>query len=163
MKFAQLLMTDEDVEVEIMTTTFNTVMGETAKDIIGLYRSKNKPWVTEKTLKMCDIRRDLKNCRHTTGEAEYHEINKKIRKSMKKAKEDWTEQQCTEIENSLKKNNSRNAFQIVKDLTKQKQSKVSTIGKDGQFLTEASDITVRWTEYCQELYNHQTKGDPRSA
>lgn len=61
----------------------------------------------------------------------------------------------------MKKNNSRKAFQIVKDLTKQKQSKVSTIlGKDGKCLTEASDIIGRWTEYCQELYNHQTKEDP---
>lgn len=71
---------------------------------------------------------------------------------MDKAKEDRIGQQCTEIENSLKKNNSRKAFQIVKDLNKQKQSKVSTIlGKGGKCLTEASDITGRWTEYCQEL------------
>lgn len=89
-------MIDEDVEA--MTTTFNTVMRETAKDIIGLHRSKNKPCVTEETLEMCDIRRDLKNCRHATRVAEYREINKKIRKSMKKAKEDWIGQQCTETE-----------------------------------------------------------------
>lgn len=72
-------MIDEDVEA--MTTTFNTVMRETAKYIIGLHRSKNKSWVIEEILEMRDTWRDLKNCRHTTGAAEYHEINKKIRKT----------------------------------------------------------------------------------
>lgn len=45
-------MIDEDVEA--LTTTFNTVMRETAKDIIGLHCSKNKPSVTEEILEMCD-------------------------------------------------------------------------------------------------------------
>lgn len=114
---------------------------KTARDIIGPYRSKNKPWVTEEILEMCDTRRNLKT-RHTTVAAEYHEINTKIRKSMKKAQKDWTGQQCLEIENSLKKNISRKAFQPVKDLTKQnkKLSKISSIpGKDRKCLTEESN------------------------
>ena len=91
---------------------------------------------------------------------EYREINKNVRKKLKKAKEDWIGQQCTEIESSLLKNNSKKAFQIVKDLTRKKQPRVSTIqDENGKCLTEASDIAKRWTEYCKELYNHPSSGD----
>ncbi|XP_068233634.1 uncharacterized protein [Palaemon carinicauda] len=80
---------------------------------------------------------------------------------MNQAKEDWIGKQCTEIEEKLEKNNSRRAFQIVKDLTKPKEARVSTIqDKAGNCLTEEEDILKRWTEYCSDLYNYQTNGDP---
>ena len=46
---------------------------------------------------------------------------------MKKAKEDWIDDQCKKIDNSLKMNDSKTAYQTVKELTATKQSKVSTI------------------------------------
>ena len=80
---------------------------------------------------------------------------------MKKANDDWIGKPSTEIESSLIKNNSKKAFQIVKDLTRKKQLKVSNIqDKNGKCLTKASDIAERWTEYCKELYKHQFIGDP---
>ena len=49
----------------------------------------------------------------------------------------------------------------MKELTKEKQARVTTIqDKNGKCLTESSDITTRWTEYCKELYNYQSHGDP---
>ena len=46
---------------------------------------------------------------------------------MKKAKENWIGEQCSEIEENLKKNNSKRAYELVKDLTKVKQGKVTTV------------------------------------
>ncbi|XP_071497554.1 uncharacterized protein [Diadema antillarum] len=158
-KFAPLLVVDEDPEV--LCNTFNTVMTDTAKQVLGYKRKRKKPWVNDNILKMCDARRKLKNLRHSTGKAEYSEINKMIRKSMKQAKENWIEQKCADIETNLERNNSRKAFEIVKSLTKQEQSRATTIqDKNGKCLTESGDITARWTEYCRELYNHRMQGDP---
>ena len=42
-------------------------------------------------------------------------------KAVKKAKEDWIGAQCEEIETCLNKNNSKRAYQLVKDLTSEKQ------------------------------------------
>ena len=79
---------------------------------------------------------------------------------MKEAKEGWIQNKCTEIEDSLSKNNSKKAYKVVKELTIQKQARVSTIqNKQGKCPTEDEDIIDRWTEYCPELYNHQTQGD----
>ena len=36
---------------------------------------------------------------------------------MEKAKENWIGEQCSEIEENLRKNNSKRAYQLVKDLT----------------------------------------------
>ena len=80
---------------------------------------------------------------------------------MKKAKEDWIDDQCKKIDNSLKMNDSITAYQTVKELTATKQSKVSTLeDKNGTALTGLEEILSRWTEYCSELYSHEANGDP---
>ena len=90
----------------------------------------------------------------------YRAANRRIQKAVKKAKENWIGAQCEEIETYLNKNNSKRANQLVKDLTSEKQSMSSTIqDKSGKCLTEEKEILSRWTEYCSELYNHQSCGD----
>ena len=88
-------------------------------------------------------------------------MNQQIKKGMVKARETWIEEQCQEIDNGLWKNNSKKAYQMVKDLTSSKQGRTTTIqDKNGKCLTEDKDILNRWTKYCSELYNHKAKGDP---
>ena len=43
-------------------------------------------------------------------------MNNSTKKCMKKAKENWIGEQCSETEESLRKNNSKRAYQLVKDL-----------------------------------------------
>ena len=79
---------------------------------------------------------------------------------MKKAKENWIGEQCSEIEENLRKNSKR-AYQLVKDLTTVKQGKATTVqDRLGKCLTEERQILNRRTEYCSELYNFKTIGDP---
>ena len=86
--------------------------------------------------------------------------NKKIQKALKKAKEDWIGAQCEEIETCLNKNNSKRAYQLVKDLTSEKKGRSSAIqNRYGNCLTEEHEILSRWTEYCSELYNHESCGE----
>ena len=80
---------------------------------------------------------------------------------MKKAKEKWIGEQCSGIEENLRKNNSKRACQLVKDLTTVKQGKATTVqDHSGKCLTEERQILNRWTEYCSKLYNHKASGDP---
>ena len=44
----------------------------------------------------------------------------RIQKAVKKANEDWISAQCEETETCLNKNNSKGAYQLVKDLTSKK-------------------------------------------
>ena len=80
---------------------------------------------------------------------------------MKRAKENWIGEQCSEIEENLRKSNSKRAYQLVKDLTTVKQGKTTTVqDRSGKCLTEERQILNRWTEYCSEVYNYKTSGDP---
>ena len=56
---------------------------------------------------------------------------------MKKAKENWIGEQCSETEENLSKNNySKRAYQLVKDLTTVKQGKATTVQyRSGKCLT----------------------------
>ena len=80
---------------------------------------------------------------------------------MKMPKETWIQGQCQEAEACLRKNNSKKAYQLVKDLTTEKQGKTTTIqDKSGKCMTEENEILNRWTKYCSHLYNYETEGDP---
>ena len=66
---------------------------------------------------------------------------------MKKAKENWIGEQCSEIEENMRKNNRKRAYQPVKDLTTVKQGKATTVeDRSGKCLTEERQILNRWTE-----------------
>ena len=51
------------------------------------------------------------------GSEKYKEVNNIIKRCMKTAKGKWIGEQCSEIEENLRKNNSKRAYQPVKDLT----------------------------------------------
>ena len=83
--------------------------------------------------------------KHTFYYAEkYKEVNNNIKRCMKKAKENWIGEQICEIEESLRKNNSKRAYQFVKDYTTVKQGKATTVqDRSEKCLTEARQILNR--------------------
>ena len=90
-----------------------------------------------------------KNGYEAEGAKAYREGNKKIQKAVKKAKKDWIGVQYEEIETCLIKNNIKRAYQLVKDLTSEKQGRSTTIqDKSGKYLTEEQKILCRLTKYC---------------
>ena len=162
-KFAALTILDADgTDMDTLINTFNTAVTNTASEILGKHRPVKKPWVTADLLDLCDKRRELKKKKKDAeGVRQYRAANQDVKKGMKKAKMNWTEEQCQDIEDSMKKNNSKKTYQLVKDLTSPKQGRTTTIqDKDGKCLTEEQDILKRWSEYCSELYNFRATGDP---
>ena len=60
---------------------------------------------------------------------------------MRKAKKNMINQKSTDIGNCLIRNNTKKAYQIVNDLTKQKDKiAVNINGKDGKCITDKSDL-----------------------
>ena len=80
---------------------------------------------------------------------------------MKKAKKNWIGEACSETEENLRKNNSKRAYQLVKEMTTVKQGKATIVqDRSGKCPTEEREILNRWTEYCSELYSYMANGDP---
>ena len=131
------------------------------RSLANIVRRK-KTWITAEILDLCDKRRELrKKIFEPEGSEKYKAVNNNIKRCMKKAKENWIGEQCSEIEENLRKNNSKRAYQLVEDLTTVKQGKATTVqDRSGKCLTEERQILNRWTEYCSELYNYKVNGDP---
>ena len=106
-RFAPLtIMSNEDTDIDPMITTFNTAVTETASEILGKHRQKKKLGITAEILDLCYKRRELrKKIFEPEGSEKYKEVNNNIKRCMKKAKENWIGEQCSEIEENLRKNN----------------------------------------------------------
>ena len=128
-RFAPLAtLVDEDADLDSMVTNFNKAVTDTAAELLSKQCQKRKPWVTPKIPDLCDQRRVLKKKRsELEGAKDYREIKRKIRTEMKMAKETWIPGQCQEVEACLSKNNSKKTYQLVKDLTTEKQGKSTCI------------------------------------
>ena len=150
--------------IDKIVETFNTSLLETASEILGKRRKVNKPWITREVLDLCDRRRELKPLRKLdTHKAEYREINKEVKRKLKEAKENWIDDQCAVVDDCIIRNNTKQAYDIVKKLTDSEQGKgKATIikSKQGVELTEEKDVLGRWTEYCSDLYGSEGSGDP---
>ena len=86
------------------------------------------------------------------GAIEYRKTNKSVQKALMKAAEDWIDTQCKETGACLNKNNSKKAYQLVKNLTSEKQGRSTTIqDKSGKCLTDEQEILSRWTEYFADV------------
>ena len=71
--------------MDSMITTFNTAVTETASEILGKHRQKKKPWITSEILDLWDKSRELKKKRfEPEGSEKYKEMNKNIKRCMKK-------------------------------------------------------------------------------
>ena len=83
--------------------------------MLGENRKRNKSLVTDDILALCDKRRDLKKNKKTSHDAanQYNEANSNIKKKMREAKEQWTTDQCIDIEAGMRTGNSKVAIDTL--------------------------------------------------
>ena len=78
---------------------------------------------------------------------------------MKMAKETWIQGQCQEVEACLRKNNSKKAYQLVKDLTTEKQSKSTTIQDKSGSVSQRRMKSLTGGQSTAQTFT-TTDGDP---
>ena len=159
------IINSEDTDLDSMITTFNTAVTETASEILGKHHHQKKQQLGHwKKFLICategeNWERNGLNLK--IWEIQGYEQHQEVHEKEKKKRKNWTGQQCSETEENLRKNNSKRAYQLMKDLTTLKLRKATTVqDRSGKCLIEDWEILNRWTEYCTELYNHMANGDP---
>ena len=138
------ILEEENTDIETLTNKFNSAMPDAVSVILGKHRHKKKPWLTTELLDMCDNRKVLKRGKDSPGGTDkYREINKEMRTGTKEAKDKRIEEQCSETEDNLNKNNSKRTFQVVKDMTSEKKKRINTIqDRSGKCLTEEKRLST---------------------
>ncbi|MGX9987587.1 reverse transcriptase domain-containing protein [Soonwooa purpurea] len=118
-------------------------------------KRKNE-WITEEILEMMQRRRETKP-RHGT---EYRTLHKEIRTKCRKAKEEWLNKKCKEVER-LSATNKGDMHKQIRELTGQRMcSSTGCIrSKEGTIILEKEKILQRWKEYIGELF-HDKREQP---
>ena len=79
---------------------------------------------------------------------EYRKVNREVRQKMKAAKEEWTEEQCKDIEEGMMSGNGEKAYNTLEVLTKIQQHTLAVVEDSNRsILTESTAVLNRWTEY----------------
>ena len=91
------------------------------------------------------------------SKGKHHEDYKKkareVKQIIRQDKKKYIEDKCEQIENNFSKNRSRDAYNIIKSLTKRFQPKTVVIkDENGNVLTESGQIFDRWKRYCENMF-----------
>ena len=82
-KLDEELTNNENENIERTITALNRIIHQVATDKLGFSRKKNKPWITDDILELCDERRKLKPQKNERRR-EYNLLNKNIKNGMRK-------------------------------------------------------------------------------
>ncbi|VVC33883.1 Hypothetical protein CINCED_3A000978 [Cinara cedri] len=107
----------------------------------------NKKWENIKSAIKKAAKKEKKEPRKAWIDKEI--VNRKARK----AKEEWLEQQCSEIDELFKVNKIDYAYQKIQQFVgKRKRNCTNIRDKNGKLLVDDENIIKRWKEYIEELY-----------
>ena len=148
---------ESDNAIEMEWIRLQTALTEAASGLIPeIKRKARKKWMTDEILKDMDERKECKD----QDEDKYKRIDKQIKRKCNKAKEEWIDKECEELQR-LEKKNSRAMHEKVRELSgKKKVEKGSTIRKeDGNIAMEIDEVLKRWEEYVTELFKDDSRGE----
>lgn len=118
-------------------------------------RAPKKPWVTMDMVRRMEERRQWKNINTQEGQKEYRRLNNLLRRETDRAKAEWLERQCEELESLEQRGEMDILYQKVKAMANGPRNGpgVNAItSRNGELLTDGEAVMERWREYVQELY-----------
>ena len=133
-----------------------------ARKYVGFKKGKEakKPWVTELMLQKMGERRKWKSKRTEEGQVKYRQLNNELRRETEKARAEWWERECEEMEELDRSGRSDVVYAKVKKLTRKSGKAVRSTAikdRDGKLLKEPDKIRERWKEYIEILYDKEGK------
>ncbi|GFR75769.1 endonuclease-reverse transcriptase [Elysia marginata] len=150
-KFEALNAATEEIRPEELANKAKEIFTEASKHLKTKQQKKQK-WLSDEALQKMQERRMAKSkgLHHEDYKKKVREVKQIIRRDKKK----YTEDKCEQIENNFsKKNRSRDAYNIIKNLTKTFQPKSIVIkDENGNVLTESGQILDRWKRYSENMF-----------
>ena len=147
--------TDENEYIEMEWVKIkNTIKNAMKITLPNKENTKRKKWMTNAILQKMGQRRRYKN----NDKERYNEINKEIKDDCRKAKENYINSQCNEIDKMGKQFRLRemhNKIKLVTSRIKRKNECRCIEDKSGKILFDSMQIVERWKEYIEDLYEDE--------
>ena len=138
---------DECVEEgpEQVWESLSTALQQACQEVVPERRKRRKgnKWITEEIFELMDERRRNKN----TNEDRYKSLNRQVKRECNKAREQWLDKECEEIE-SLSSRDTQIMYSRIGELTGKRRWKTGKAIKDneGKVKIEMNEIKERWFE-----------------
>lgn len=87
---------------------------------------------------------------------EYRKVNKQIKEEIWKAKEEWMNQTCRELEEAVRKNDPLEVHQKVKEIAGIHREKVPAklIQESGELAIDITDKQMLWVRYLEKMFHN---------
>mgnify|MGYP003575453743 CR=1 FL=1 len=152
--------TEELKDEEKIWEKIKNCLSDVADEICGKETAKKKQrWMTNEIMNLMETRRRYKGNRSEEGQKCYKEIKHKIQSLCRKAKDDFFNNKCKELE-ELDRVHSNRLHAKVKEF-KPVKNKVAQVIKDknGKILLTKDETLERWAEYVENLYSDDVRSN----
>ncbi|GFS03903.1 RNA-directed DNA polymerase from mobile element jockey-like [Elysia marginata] len=141
-------------KIEEQWENFKSVLTEAATEVIpSLERKAKQKWMTNEILEMMDERRKAKG-----NKEKYKLQHKKVQEECNRAKENWINNKCKDID-LHQKLDPKTMYKNIEEITRKKACSSTRClkAKNGDIIIDKERILERWAEYIEELFNDNRK------
>ena len=135
---------------------------ETGEKILGFRENQQKEWISEETWKEIEtmklakenVNRNKTRQQKINAQTQYSEINKILKRSIRKDKRNWINEHAKQAEEAERKGGIKELYNITRNLSQRKfrmNRPVKTTS--GTFLTTQEVQLKKWEEHFSEIFN----------
>jgi hypothetical protein len=155
-RFFILSSRNKDTDIEASWKAIINVHTEASEKIVGFRENQQKEWISEEKWKETETRklvrekvnRSKKRQQKISTQEQYAEINKRVKRSLRKDKQKWINEQAQLAEKVEKKGDIKELYNVTRKLSQRKfrmNRPVKT--KSGVLLTTKEEQLKRWQKH----------------
>lgn len=150
--------------IEQLWHHYKEILKEAAEETVGVNKSTNKEWLTEKTWKLIDERRNINlkilgetNIDKNKKLRELHQIkNREVKRSARTDRRLYYEDLLKTAEKAAMQNDMKTVYDINRKISRKKDYQLKQLKNDqGELLKSDNEILNRWKEYFEIIYGQQ--------
>ncbi|VDP41730.1 unnamed protein product [Schistosoma curassoni] len=158
------LLNGEGTTMESNWKGIKEAITSTCHEVLGHKKHYHKEWITVDTLDTIQERRNKKAAINTSrtraenakAQAEYTEVNKQAKRSIRTDKRKYVVDLATTAEKAAREGNMRQLHDTTKKLSGNRRKPERPVkSKEGEVITNIEEQQNRWVEHFKELLNHQ--------
>ncbi|CAH8650638.1 unnamed protein product [Schistosoma curassoni] len=163
------LLNGEGTTMESNWKGIEEAITSTSHEVLVHKKHHHKEWVTVDTLDMIQKRRNKKAAISTSrtraekakAQAEYTEINKQVKRSIRTDKRKYVENLAMTAGKAAREGNMRQLYDVTKKLSGHRRKPERPVKiKEGEVITNIEEKRNRWVEHFEELLNRPAPLNP---
>ncbi|VDP48525.1 unnamed protein product, partial [Schistosoma curassoni] len=163
------LLNGEGITVESNWKGIKEALTSKCHEVFGHKKHHHKEWITVDTLDMIQERRNKKAAINTgrtraekaKAQAQYAEVNKQVKRSIRTDKRKYVEDLATTVEKAAREGNMREMYDTTKKRSENHRKPERPVKiKEGKVITNTEEQRNRWVEHFKELFNQQAPLNP---